>query len=212
MKIAITSNGANLDSPTSPVFGRCPMVVLVDTETLQFEAIENPAIAAPSGAGIQAAQLVVERGAQAVVTGNVGPNALDVFQSAGVPIYLFSDGTVQDAVEAFVDGKLQPFAVSNAQAAAGTGAGQGMWAGRGMGRGRGMRRGPGRGRGMGQGMGWSMGAGGRDAVPATPGASPSSPVSANSREDEIATLKETASELQRQLDEAKRRLDELTAG
>ena len=120
MKIAITSNGANLDAPTSPVFGRCPMYVLVETETLQFEAIENPAIAAPSGAGIQAAQLVVERGAQAVVTGNVGPNALEVFQSAGVPIYLFKDGTVRDAVEAFKAGKLQPIAIPNAQAGAGT--------------------------------------------------------------------------------------------
>jgi predicted Fe-Mo cluster-binding NifX family protein len=212
MKIAITSNGANLDAPTSPVFGRCPMIVLVETETLQFEAIENPAIAVPSGAGIQAAQLVVERGAQAVVTGNIGPNALDVFQSAGVPIYLFNEGTVRDAVETFMAGKLQPFAVPNAQAGAGTGAGQGMGIGRRMGRGRGMGRGLGRGRGMRQGMGWSMGVGGRAAAPATPGAPPPSPVSVNSREEEIATLKETTSELQRQLDEAKRRLDELTAG
>ena len=180
MKIAITSNGANLDAPTSPVFGRCPMVVLVETETLQFEAIENPAIAAPSGAGIQAAQLVVERGAQAVVTGNVGPNALEVFQSAGVPIYRSEDGTVRDAVEAFKAGKLQPIAIPNAQAGAGTSTGQGM------------------------------GMGGRAAAPATPGVP--SPVSANSREEEIATLKETTSELQRQLDEARRRLDELTAG
>ena len=202
MKIAITSNGANLDAPTSPVFGRCPMVVLVETETLQFEAIENPAIAAPSGAGIQAAQLVVEKGAQAVVTGNIGPNALEVFQSAGVPIYRSEDGTVQDAVEAFKAGKLQPIAIPNAQAGAGTGAGQGMGMGRSMGRGRGM----GRGRRMGHGMGM----GGRTAAPPTPGVP--SPVSANSREEEIATLKETTSELQRQLDEAKRRLDELTAG
>ncbi len=209
MKIAITSNGANLDAPTSPVFGRCPMVVLVETETLQFEAIENPAIAAPSGAGIQAAQLVVERGAQAVVTGNVGPNALDVFQSASVPIYLFNGGTVRDAVEAFKAGKLLPVAVPNAQAGAGTGAGQGMGMGRGIGRGRGMGRGLGRGRGMGHGMGWGMGMGGRAAAP---GAPPPLSVPANSREEEIAALKETTSELQQQLDEARRRLDELTAG
>ena len=208
MKIAITSNGANLDAPTSPVFGRCPMVVLVETETLQFEAIENPAIAAPSGAGIQAAQLVVERGAQAVVTGNVGPNALEVFQSAGVPIYRSEDGTVRDAVEAFKAGKLQPLAAASAQAGAGTGAGQGMGMGRGMRRGSGMGRGMGRGRGMGQGMGM----GGRAAAPPTSGMPLPSPVPAGSREEEIATLREMTSELQRQLDEAKRRLDELTAG
>ena len=158
------------------------MVVLVETETLQFEAIENPAVAAPSGAGIQAAQLVVERGTQAVVTGNVGPNALEVFQSAGVPIYLFDGGTVRDAVEAFKAGKLQPIAIPNAQAGAGTSTGQGM------------------------------GMGGRAAAPPAPGAPPPLSVPANSREEEIAALKETTSELQRQLDEARRRLDELTAG
>jgi predicted Fe-Mo cluster-binding NifX family protein len=205
MKIAITSNGANLDAPMSPVFGRCPMVVLVETEPLQFEAIENPAIAAPSGAGIQAAQLVVERGAQAVVTGNVGPNALDVFQSAGVPIYLFNGGTVRDAVEAFKAGKLQPIAAASARAGAGTGAGQGMGMGRGMRRGRGMGRGMGRGRGMGQGMGM----GGRAAAPPTPGVPPPSSVPAGSREEEIAALKETTVELRRQLAEVMERLDQL---
>jgi predicted Fe-Mo cluster-binding NifX family protein len=199
MKIAISSNGTNLDAPTSPVFGRCPIVILIETETLQFEAIENPATSAPSGAGIQAAQLVVERGAQAVVTGNVGPNALDVFQSAGMPIYLFNDGTVRDAVEAFKAGKLQSFSAPNAQSGAGTGAGQGM--GRGMGRGWRMGRGPGRGRGM----------GGRAAAPPTPSVPPPSSIP-KSREEEIAALKETTRELQRQLDEAKRRLDELTTG
>jgi len=208
MKIAITSNGATLDAPTSPVFGRCPMVVLVETETLQFEAVENPAIAAPSGAGIQAAQLVVERGAQAVVTGNVGPNALEVFQSASVPIYLFNGGTVREAAEAFKARKLELLTVPSAQAKAGASAGQGMGMGRGLGRGRGMGHGPGRGRGMGQGLGM----GGRAAAPPTPSAPPPSPVPAGSREEEIAALKETTSELQRQLDEAKRRLDELTAG
>ena len=100
MKIAVTSDGMGPDAPASPVFGRSPAYVFVDTETMQFEAVENPAIGASGGAGIQAAQLVVERGAQAVVTGNMGPNAFSVFQSAGVPIYLFGGGTVREAAEA----------------------------------------------------------------------------------------------------------------
>jgi predicted Fe-Mo cluster-binding NifX family protein len=106
MRIAVTSDGAGLDAPASPVFGRCPSYLFVDTETLLWEAVDNPARGAPGGAGIQAAQFVIERGAQAVVTGQVGPNATGVFQAAGVPVYLFSSGTVREAVAAFQAGTL----------------------------------------------------------------------------------------------------------
>jgi predicted Fe-Mo cluster-binding NifX family protein len=94
MKVVVTANGLGLDAPASPVFGRCSAYVFVDTDTMHFQGTENPAILAPSGAGIQAARFVVERGAQAVVTGNVGPNAFGVFQASGVPVYLFEGGTV----------------------------------------------------------------------------------------------------------------------
>ena len=51
MKIAVTANGADLDAPISPIFGRCPTYLFVDTETMQFEAVQNPAVSAPGGAG-----------------------------------------------------------------------------------------------------------------------------------------------------------------
>jgi predicted Fe-Mo cluster-binding NifX family protein len=114
MKIVVTAGGVDgsaelaevLGAQVHPAFGRCPTYVFVDTGTMQFEAVENPAANATGGAGIQAAQFVVERGAQAVVTGNVGPNAFQVLQPAGVPIYLFSGGTVRQAVEAYKAGEL----------------------------------------------------------------------------------------------------------
>jgi predicted Fe-Mo cluster-binding NifX family protein len=199
MKIVITANGAGLDAPTSPVFGRCPAYVFVDTETagenrpIQFEAVENVAIGASSGAGIQAAQSVIERGVQAVVAGNVGPNAFAVLQSAGVPVYLFEGGTVGEAIEAFRAGRLQSIADANVQA------GMGMGGGMGRGMGSGMGRGTGRGMGMGR----------RAATPPTPPASPPAPTPAASREEDIAALKEMAGELQRQLSEVMGRLDRL---
>jgi predicted Fe-Mo cluster-binding NifX family protein len=107
MRIVVTSDGGSLDAQASPVFGRCRAYVFVDPESMAFEALENPAIGAPSGAGIQAAQLVAGHGAEAVVTGNVGPIAFNVFRSAGVPIYCFGGGTVREAVEAFKAGALQ---------------------------------------------------------------------------------------------------------
>lgn len=186
MRIVITSNGTDLDAPASPVFGRCSTYVFVDTETMESEATENPAINAPGGAGIQAAQFVIERGAQAVVTGNMGPNAFNVFQPAGVPIYLFGGGTVRQAVEAFKAGELESVADFNAQA------GSGM--GRGMGKGRGAGRGMGR----------------RAAGSAAPAPVPTTPV--GSQKEDITALKETATGLRKQLAEVMDRLDKLEKG
>jgi len=191
MKIVVTANGADLDAPASPVFGRCPVYIFVDTETMEFEAVENPAINAAGGAGIQAAQFVVERGARAVVTGNVGPNAFNVFQSAGVPIYPFGGGTVREAAEAFRVGELQSIADANVQAGMGVGGGRRMGMGRGMGR------------GIGMGMGRRAGG----AFPPTPPPPPTGIVApAPSREEEIASLKDMAGELRKQLAEVVERL------
>jgi predicted Fe-Mo cluster-binding NifX family protein len=124
MKIVISASGSNLDAPASPIFGRCPTFILADTETMQYEAVANPAVSSGGGAGIRAAQFVVEQGAEAVVTGNVGPNAFGVFQAAGVSVYLFGGGTVRQAVEAYKAGKLA--SVGSATVSAHTGMGRGM--------------------------------------------------------------------------------------
>lgn len=129
MKIVVSATGAGLDAPASPAFGRCPTYVFVDTDSLESESVENPAMNAGGGAGIQAAQFVVERGAQAVVSGNVGPNAFNVLRSAGVPMHLFGGGTVREAVEAFKSGELGSTAGANVRAHAGMGAGGGRGAG-----------------------------------------------------------------------------------
>ncbi len=121
MRIVVTSNGADLSAPASPAFGRCPMYVFVDTETMAFEGKQNPALNAPGGAGIRAAEFVIEQGAQAVVTGNVGPNAYQVLESAGIPVYLFKGGSVGEAVEAFRDGRLTSPGGASAPAHAGMG-------------------------------------------------------------------------------------------
>jgi predicted Fe-Mo cluster-binding NifX family protein len=126
MKIAVAANGADLDAPLSPVFGRCPTYILVDTVTMQYEAVTNPAVSAGGGAGIQAAQFVVERGAQAVVAGNVGPNAFDVFRAGGIPVYLFKGGTVQQAIEAYKGGRLSSADGATVSAHAGMGRGMGQ--------------------------------------------------------------------------------------
>lgn len=131
MKIVVSSLGSGVDAAFSPVFGRCPVYVFVDSETMTGESAMNEASSASGGAGIQAAQYVVGQGAGAVITGSVGPNAFNVLSAAGIPTYVFNGATVRDAVEAFKAGKLAPVPVATGPAHGGMGMARG--GGRGMG-------------------------------------------------------------------------------
>jgi predicted Fe-Mo cluster-binding NifX family protein/ferredoxin len=184
MKIAVTSTGPTLEDNVEARFGRCPYFLIIDTETMQYGAIENPNIAIGGGAGIQSAQLMSEKGVTTVLTGNCGPNAFSVFGQAGIQVVVGVSGPVRNAVEQFkaaaftsasgpsvashfgVDATPadptpsgQPMTAPLGQGSGmGSGMGRGMGGGRGMGRGRGM--GGGRGMGRGGGMGRGMGKGG----------------------------------------------------
>ncbi len=84
-----------------PHFGRCAYFIFVDTESMEFEVVPNPNISAPGGAGIRSAEFVAQRGADTVVTGQVGPKAEYVLHAAKVKIITLDGGTVREAVEAF---------------------------------------------------------------------------------------------------------------
>lgn len=105
MKICITSEGKTLESKVDPRFGRCQNFIFFDTETDKFEAQENNNVQFQGGAGIQSGQLVASKGIKAVLTGNIGPNAHQVLQSAGVVIFTGVSGTVKEAIEAYKSGK-----------------------------------------------------------------------------------------------------------
>jgi predicted Fe-Mo cluster-binding NifX family protein len=106
MRIAVAASGNTLDAQVDPRFGRCAWFVIVDSDRMAFEAVENPGAMAGGGAGIQAAQLVASKGAQVVVAGNMGPNAHQALAAAGIQILPFAGGTVRQAVEAVKAGKL----------------------------------------------------------------------------------------------------------
>ncbi len=137
MRIAITSVGKELDSNLDPRFGRCSYFLIIETDDLSFEVFENENAALGGGAGIQSAQFVASKGAQAVITGNCGPNTLQTFTAAGVQVYDRQAGPIKDIVNKYKNGELKPTTEANAPRHAGTG-GIGMGRGRGMGGGGGM--------------------------------------------------------------------------
>ncbi len=119
MKIAITSSGDNLDSQMDPRFGRCQYFVIVDPDTMDFEAMLNESATASGGAGIQAAQTIVNVGINAVITGNVGPNAFDVLSASGIETMTGASGTVRQALELYKNGSLQSAAGATVSSHAG---------------------------------------------------------------------------------------------
>ena len=123
MKIAITSSGPTLDSQIDPRFGRAQYLLIVDTDSLDLEAIENPNVAAGGGAGIQTAQMVVGKGAKAILTGNCGPNAFRTLSAADIQVYTNLSGTVRDALQSFKQGELAPIADPSVPSHFGVGAG-----------------------------------------------------------------------------------------
>ena len=121
MKIAVTSTGKTLDSEVDPRFGRAACFIIVDTETMHFNVIENESVAAAGGAGISSAKVVIDAGAEAVLTGNCGPNAEQTLTAAGVKLYTGATGTVAEAIELFKSGKFTQAAGPNVQAHFGAG-------------------------------------------------------------------------------------------
>ncbi len=107
MKMAVTAQGPQLDSAVDPRFGRARYFVVFDDQTQQAEAVNNEVnLNAVQGAGIQAARQVVDLGAGAVLTGNVGPKAYMTLQAAGVQVHTGAAGTVREALEQFKAGQL----------------------------------------------------------------------------------------------------------
>jgi len=137
MKVAVSADAPSLDAQIEPRFGRAPYFVFIDTNTMETEIVENPFTTQMSGVGIQTAQLVVEKGVQAVITGNLGPKAFQGLSAAGIQIITKSGGTVREAVEEFKQGKLTPTPPATSPAPTG-GLGRGMGRGMGLGMGRGM--------------------------------------------------------------------------
>ncbi len=197
MKIAVSANQPTLESDIDPRFGRCQYFVIVDTDTMAFEGFQNTNIDAGSGAGINSAQMVVDKGAQAVLTGNIGPKASQVLEAAGVQMVTGVSGNIRTAVASFKSGGS---AAATAPASGGTGRGTGT--GRGQGMGRGMGGGGGRGMGMGMG-GRGMG---RGLGTCTSPASQPAPASPESQDDDISVLKNRAEMLTQELAEIQKKL------
>jgi predicted Fe-Mo cluster-binding NifX family protein len=108
MIVAVTAKGMQLSDEVDPRFGRAPYILIVDTETMEYKSLDNSEnVNAFKGAGIQAATMVADKGAEVLLTGYCGPNAFKTVQAAGMKVVNDVTGTVEEAVETFLAGNVQ---------------------------------------------------------------------------------------------------------
>ncbi len=105
MKVAVSSSGEGKEAEIDDRFGRCSYFVIVDTEKMEYESMENPHTDKAHGVGPQVVQTLSEMEIDAVITGNVGPNAFRTLNSAGIEVYS-AKGKVSEAVEKLKEGEL----------------------------------------------------------------------------------------------------------
>jgi len=153
MKVAVSSNGEDLNAQLDPRFGRCAYFLVVNPDDMNFDALNNESAVQGGGAGIQAAQFLASQGVVAVITGNCGPNAVQTLSAAGIELFGDQAGTVREVVERFKNGHLKPTSEATVDSHFGMNVETGFGRGGGMGGGRGMGGGMEGGRGTGRGMG-----------------------------------------------------------
>jgi len=121
MKICVSSTGKDLNAVVDQRFGRCRYFLIVDTETMKVKSISNESTLASGGAGIQSAQIVTKEGVGSVITGNIGPNAFQILQAAGIKVYTGAEGTINEAIENYKKGKLKETGSANVKSHSGIG-------------------------------------------------------------------------------------------
>jgi predicted Fe-Mo cluster-binding NifX family protein len=208
MKIAVSSTGTDLSATIDERFGRCRHFLIVETDDMSVEVMDNTNAELSSSAGIQSASQVANAGAKVVITGNCGPKAMQVFNQTQIPVILGQHGVIRDVIETFKKGDLDASTSGNlpqtsgktASAAPQAAWGSGRGGGRGVGGGRGMGGG-GRGMGMGRRCAGTFGAN-------QPGAQPSA--APRSKQEELAQLQQQADELKRQMAAIEAKIKDLT--
>jgi predicted Fe-Mo cluster-binding NifX family protein len=107
MKIIVTATAPEIAAPVDPRFGRGAYFIVVDTETMRWQAHENQGVNAAGGAGSQAAQFAAQQGVEAIISGDFGPNAYIALAAAEIKMYLLGPSkTVSEAVANLTAGQL----------------------------------------------------------------------------------------------------------
>lgn len=108
MKIVLPVDENYDETSVCPSFGRAPYFLIYETETEKSVFVDNNAAASQGGAGVKAAQCIVDHHADVLLTPRCGENAAAVISAGGIRIYRTDSGTAMDNIRAFTAGGLSP--------------------------------------------------------------------------------------------------------
>jgi predicted Fe-Mo cluster-binding NifX family protein len=110
MKLMLSVQGKSLDNPVNARFGRSPYFLEFDTDTEKWTAHDNPAQSQSGGAGVAAAQFLIDHTVDVAISGRFGPNAHSALAAAGIQMMTFEgEGqTAREVIDAYKQGGLTP--------------------------------------------------------------------------------------------------------
>jgi len=107
MKIAVTAAIPGFrDAPIDPLFGRCNYFLIVETDDMSFEVVENEYAKLGEDAGMESAKFVASKGVKAVLTGSCGSKVSKFLTDLSIQVIVGVRGVANDAVEKFMMGEL----------------------------------------------------------------------------------------------------------
>ena len=105
MKVAIpTDNQGDLGDKVSFHFGRVKNYIIYDTENKKFEVLANTS-EHMGGKGLPP-ELLHQAGVDVMLCSSLGHRALEIFNNFGIEVYCGVQGTVEQAIKNYQDGKL----------------------------------------------------------------------------------------------------------
>jgi predicted Fe-Mo cluster-binding NifX family protein len=105
MKIAVPANAPDLDAPVALKLGTAPWLLIIETDTMAFEALEAPLDSSGPGSGIEALTLILGQGAHTILIGFISPGIAATLADSGIDIVTRVTGSVRTAVEDYLDGQ-----------------------------------------------------------------------------------------------------------
>lgn len=115
MKIVVSSTGKSLEDLLDKRFGRCEYFQVYNTETKEVKVINNEGQNASGGAGIAAANQIVDENVEIVITGNLGPNAFEIISENNIKAYKCESLSISEVLKKYESNELEEIKISGAK-------------------------------------------------------------------------------------------------
>ena len=108
MIIGIPVEDNSMNGNVSDNFGRTKYFLVFDDKNEEARFLENSAANSQGGAGIEAAQILVDQNIDSLITPRCGKNAADVLKSANITIYKSTSNSIKENLKSLKEGILSP--------------------------------------------------------------------------------------------------------